>query len=110
MEIPEYAAINKAELREIERAVGHPVTRELAYWFIRNRLNQEAVERMSRGVERGEFELTPESPKGPMKQKPSANPIATIKRKLKKGARKLRDSHASRMAIQGELFGCALAH
>jgi hypothetical protein len=46
MEEPQYADINDAELREIEAEVGHPVTRELAHWFIRNRINREAVERM----------------------------------------------------------------
>jgi hypothetical protein len=42
----EYADINVAELREIEAELGQPVTRELAQWFIRNRINREAVERM----------------------------------------------------------------
>jgi hypothetical protein len=46
MEEPQYAEINDAELREIEAELGHPVTRELAQWFIRNRINREAVERM----------------------------------------------------------------
>ncbi len=48
MEEPQYADINDAELREIEAELGHPVTRELAQWFIRNRINREAVERMLR--------------------------------------------------------------
>jgi hypothetical protein len=46
MEEPRYSDINGSELREIEAEVGHPVTRELAQWFIRNRTNREAVERM----------------------------------------------------------------
>ena len=46
METPQYADINDTELREIEAELGHPVTRELAQWFIRNRINREAVERM----------------------------------------------------------------
>ena len=46
MEEPQYADINDAELREIEAELGHPVTREVALWFIRNRTNREAVERM----------------------------------------------------------------
>ena len=46
METPQYADINDAELREIEAEFGHPVSRELAHWFIRNRMNREAVERM----------------------------------------------------------------
>jgi hypothetical protein len=46
MEEPQYADINAAELREIESELGHRVSRELAQWFIRNRINREAVERM----------------------------------------------------------------
>jgi hypothetical protein len=46
MEEPQYADINDAEFREIEAELGHPVTREVAQWFIRNRTNREAVERM----------------------------------------------------------------
>jgi hypothetical protein len=46
MEEPRYADINEAELEEIETELGHPVTRELAQWFIRNRMNREAIERM----------------------------------------------------------------
>jgi len=45
-ETPKYAEISDAELREIEAEFGHPLTRELAQWFIRNRINREAVERM----------------------------------------------------------------
>jgi len=43
MEEPPYADINEAELREIETELGHPVTKQLAQWFIRNRMNREAV-------------------------------------------------------------------
>jgi len=46
MEEPRYADISDTELLEIEAEFGHPVTRDLAYWFIRNRMNREAVERM----------------------------------------------------------------
>jgi hypothetical protein len=46
MEEPQYADINEAELREIEAELGHSVTREVALWFIRNRTNRKAVERM----------------------------------------------------------------
>jgi len=45
-ETPKYADISDAELTEIEAEFGHPVTREVAQWFIRNRMNREAVERM----------------------------------------------------------------
>jgi hypothetical protein len=48
METPQYSDINDAELREIEADFGRPLTRELAQWFIRNRTNREAVERMLR--------------------------------------------------------------
>ena len=48
METPQYSDINDAELREMEMEFGHPLTRELAQWFIRNRTNREAVERMLR--------------------------------------------------------------
>jgi hypothetical protein len=48
METPQYSDINDAELREMETEFGHPLTRELAQWFIRNRTNREAVERMLR--------------------------------------------------------------
>jgi hypothetical protein len=48
METPQYSDINDAELREIEAEFGRPLTRELAQWFIRNRTNREAVERMLR--------------------------------------------------------------
>jgi len=46
METPQYADINKAELQEIEAEFGKPLTRELAQWFVRNRTNREAIERM----------------------------------------------------------------
>jgi hypothetical protein len=48
METPQYSDINDAELREIEAEFGRPLTREQAQWFIRNRTNREAVERMLR--------------------------------------------------------------
>jgi hypothetical protein len=48
METPQYSDINDVEIREIEAEFGHPLTRELAQWFIRNRTNREAVERMMR--------------------------------------------------------------
>jgi hypothetical protein len=36
MEEPRYVDINGAELREIGTELGHPVTKKLAQWFIRN--------------------------------------------------------------------------
>ena len=58
METPQYSDINDAELREIEAEFGHPLTRELAQWFIRNRTNREAVERMLRDKDAPELVQT----------------------------------------------------
>lgn len=41
-----YAEISQEELKQIEAEFGHPVSQELALWFIRNRMNRDAVERM----------------------------------------------------------------
>ena len=57
METPRYSDINDVELREIETEFGHPLTRELAQWFIRNRTNREAVERMLRDKDATELAL-----------------------------------------------------
>jgi hypothetical protein len=57
METPQYSDINDAELRAIEAEFGHPLTRELAQWFIRNRTNREAVERMLRDKDATELAL-----------------------------------------------------
>jgi hypothetical protein len=45
-ETPRYADISSDELAEIENEFGHPVSRELALWFVRNRSRREAIERM----------------------------------------------------------------
>jgi hypothetical protein len=58
METPQYSDINDAELREIEAEFGHSLTRELAQWFIRNRTNREAVERMLRDKDARELVQT----------------------------------------------------
>ncbi len=58
MEEPRYSDINDAELRAIEAELGHPVTRELAQWFIRNRINRDAVERMLQAENANLFETT----------------------------------------------------
>ena len=52
MEIPKYANMNATELKEIEAEFGRPLTEELAQWFIRNRTNREAVERMTDAVQK----------------------------------------------------------
>jgi hypothetical protein len=59
-ESPRYAEINSAELREIEAELGHPVTRELAQWFIRNRTNREAVERMIEAADSAQIDAGPD--------------------------------------------------
>lgn len=59
METPQYGDINDAELRKIEAEFGHPVMRELAQWFIRNRINREAVERMLGATESNQTEVRP---------------------------------------------------
>ena len=56
MEEPRYSDINDAELRAIEAELGHPVTRELAQWFIRNRTNRDAVERMLQAENTNHFD------------------------------------------------------
>jgi hypothetical protein len=43
---PHYAELSKEELKQIEAEFGHPLSGELALWFIRNRMTREAVERM----------------------------------------------------------------
>lgn len=59
-ETPRYTEINSAELREIEAELGHPVTRELAQWFIRNRFNREAVERMIEAADSNQSDACPD--------------------------------------------------
>lgn len=41
-----YAKINEEELRQMEEEFGRPLNEELALWFIRNRTQREAIERM----------------------------------------------------------------
>lgn len=60
-ETPKYADINDAELREIEAEIGHPLTRELAQGFIRNRINREAVERMLEGLDSTQIDVCPDA-------------------------------------------------
>ncbi len=63
MEEPQYAEINETELREIEAEVGHPVTRELAQWFIRNRIQREAIERMLASGDTNRVDVRPDAQK-----------------------------------------------
>ena len=41
-----YAKINEEELKQMEEEFGRPLNEELAQWFIRNRIQREAIERM----------------------------------------------------------------
>lgn len=55
-DLPQYAEISSEELAEIENEFGHPVTPELALWFVRNRSRREAIERMIGGTGIGEID------------------------------------------------------
>jgi hypothetical protein len=59
-ETPKYADISEAELKEIEAELGHRPTRELAQWFIRNRINREAVERMIEASDSTQIDICPD--------------------------------------------------
>jgi hypothetical protein len=87
MEEPQYADINDAELREIEAEFGHPVTRELAQWFIRNRTNREAVERMLRATDTNQmYRRTDVRNVHNIKEAKSRRPVSTLKKVKKKCA------------------------
>lgn len=45
-EKPEYSEISEMEMRDLEAEFGRPLTREMALWLIRNRMNRAAVELM----------------------------------------------------------------
>jgi len=45
-ERPEYSEISPQEMRDLESEFGRPLTREKAFWLIRQRINRGAVERM----------------------------------------------------------------
>jgi hypothetical protein len=45
-EQPAYSAISEIEMRDLEAEFGHPLTRELALWMIRNKINRAAVQLM----------------------------------------------------------------
>jgi hypothetical protein len=42
----QYAKINDEELKQMEQEFGRPLNEQLAQWFIRNRIQREAIERM----------------------------------------------------------------
>ena len=45
-ERPEYSEISELEMRDLEAEFGRPLSREAAFWLIRQRINRDAVERM----------------------------------------------------------------
>jgi hypothetical protein len=46
IEYPQYSRICDDELRELEIEFGRSLSRGMAQWYIRNRTNRQAVERM----------------------------------------------------------------
>ena len=59
-ETPHYAELSKEELKQIEADFGHPVSRELALWFVRNRMNRDAIERMLGAGDSGAIHILPD--------------------------------------------------
>jgi hypothetical protein len=55
-EAPAYAEFSDRELRQMEAEFGRPLSRELALWFIRNRTNREAIERMLCAANSGQID------------------------------------------------------
>jgi hypothetical protein len=45
-EQPTYSEISELEMRDLEAEFGHPLTRELAFWLIRNKIIRDAVQLM----------------------------------------------------------------
>ena len=46
LEQPAYSEINDLEMRDLEAEFGRPLTRQMAFWLIRHRINRGAVQRM----------------------------------------------------------------
>jgi TnpA family transposase len=84
MEEPRYSDINDAELRAIEAELGHPVIRELAQWFIRNRTNREAVERMLHAENSNPFDTAKEEQIVRDINRPDAQSQTSVAKKVKK--------------------------
>lgn len=57
-EKPKYSEISELEMRDLEAEFGRPLTRVMAFWLIRQRINRAAVERM---LEEGRAEEQPAS-------------------------------------------------
>lgn len=51
--------VSEEELRDIEAEFGHPLTGELAQWFIRNWIHRGAVERILADTESDQTEARP---------------------------------------------------
>jgi hypothetical protein len=85
MEEPQYSDINVAELQEIEAELGHPVTRELAQWFIRNRINREAVERMLAATDTNGIDIEVHKVRN-IKHAKTPKPVSGLKKIKKKCA------------------------
>lgn len=60
-EQPAYSEISELEMRELEAEFGHPLTRELALWLIRNKINRAAVQLMIDEVDQNRDEEQPPS-------------------------------------------------
>jgi hypothetical protein len=54
-EKPRYSEISEEEMRDLEADFGRPLTRDLAFWFIRMRTNRTAILRMIGEVEDEEW-------------------------------------------------------
>jgi hypothetical protein len=80
MEEPRYSDINDSELREIEAELRHPVTRELAQWFIRNRINREAVERMLAATNTNGIDIEVQNVRN-IKHAKTPKPVSVLKKK-----------------------------
>lgn len=80
MEEPRYSDINDSELREIEAELGHPVTRDIAHWFIRNRINREAVELMLAATDSTGIDTDNEVQVRNIKHAKSPRPVSVLKK------------------------------
>jgi len=60
-EQPAYSEISNLEMRELEAEFGHPLTRELALWLIRNKINRAAVQLMIDEIDETRYDEQPPS-------------------------------------------------
>jgi hypothetical protein len=54
-EPPAYTELSEEELKELEKEFGRVLSPELALWFIRNRTNREAIERMLKTADSADY-------------------------------------------------------